>query len=215
MIKKIQQLVSDNRFFFTGYLLLLIVGGLILLNIEKGDAILFFNDHRSVAGDLFFRIVTQCGEVFGYILVMVFMAFYKLRSLWLVPLTGAVVMVLSKTLKEIFQQSRPIAWFREQELFETLNVIVGEPLLVGASSFPSGHSMSAFALYGLIAFIMPRKKGVGLALLFFAMLIALSRVYLIHHFFRDIYVGSIIGVLIAMLVYGIGTMPRFNDGPVV
>jgi len=211
LIKKLQEFLSENKFFFSGLLSLWIAGGLLLANIEKGEVILFFNDHRSFVGDTFFRIVTQFGELIGYLVAMAFIGYHRWRSTWLVPLTGAVVMISSKGLKEIFQQNRPIAWFREQELFDTLHTIAGEPLLTGASSFPSGHAMSAFALYGLIAFLMPRKKGFGIIMLSIAALVALSRVYLIHHFYMDVYVGAIVGATIGIMVYMLGNLPRFSD----
>ena len=87
------------------------------------------------------------------------------------------------------------------DLYEVLNVIEGEPLFSGASSFPSGHTMSAFALFGLVALLLPQKKSVALVILFLAVLVGISRVYLIHHFFIDIYAGSIIGALLALIIY--------------
>ena len=213
MIKKLSSTLSENKFFFIGWLLLLIIGGILLLNTEKGEVILFFNGHRTHPVNIFFRIVTQLGELIGYLIVMVFVGYHRWRSLWLVPMVGAIVMAGSKILKEIFQQSRPIAWFREQELFDSLIVVSGEPLLVGASSFPSGHSMSAFALYGLVAYLMPWKKGFGILMLLMATLIALSRVYLIHHFYMDIYAGAIVGTMIGISVYLVGTLPRFSSDP--
>lgn len=192
---------QENKLYGIGFIAWLLIGALLILLTEKGDVILFFNDHRSYYGDLFFRYTTKAGEEFAYVLMLLFLLIYHRRAAWLVPITGGVVMLISKGLKEIFQQDRPVAWFKKLDLFELLNVIEGEPLFSGASSFPSGHTMSAFALLGLLALLLPRKNWISLSILGLAILVGISRVYLIHHFFIDIYVGSIIGTFLALIIY--------------
>ena len=68
------------------------------------------------------------------------------------------------------------------------------------SSFPSGHTGAAVALYGCLAVIMlrniPRRwVAVGLALVGFAIpiLVAASRVYRGMHFLTDVVTGAIAG----------------------
>ena len=61
--------------------------------------------------------------------------------------------------------------------------------------------MSAFALFGLFALLVTQKKVIGILIFGLAVLVGFSRVYLIHHFFIDIYVGSIIGTLLAIIIY--------------
>jgi len=192
---------QENKFYGIGFFAWLLLGALLIFLTEKGDIILFFNDHRSHYGDLFFRFATMAGEEITYVLVLIFLLIYKRSAAWLVPITGGVVMLVSKGLKEIFQQDRPVAWFKKLDLFEHLNVIQGEPLFSGASSFPSGHTMSAFALFGVLTLLLPQKKWVAILILSLAILVGISRVYLIHHFFVDIYAGSIIGTLLALVIY--------------
>ncbi len=203
MLTNLRSTFQENRFYGISFFAWLILGALIIFLIEKGDAILFFNDHRSYYGDLFFRYATMLGEEIMYLLIFIFLMIYRRRAVWLVPMTGVVVLLISKGLKEFFQQNRPIAWFKEMNLYEVLNLIEGEPLFSGASSFPSGHTMSAFALFGLLAFLIPQKKSVALVILSIALLVGISRVYLIHHFFIDIYAGSIIGTLLALIIYSL------------
>ncbi len=195
--------IQENKFYGIAFTTWLFFGALLIFLTEKGDALLFFNDHRSYYGDLFFRYATMAGEEIAYILMLVFLLIYNRRAAWLVPVTGGVVILASKGLKEIFQQNRPVAWFKELELFDTLNVIEGEPLFSGASSFPSGHTMSAFALFGLLALLISKKRAVAVLILLLAIIVGISRVYLIHHFFIDIYAGSIIGTLLALIIYQI------------
>jgi len=182
LLTNLRSTFQENKFYGISFFAWLILGALLIFLIEKGDAILFFNDHRSYYGDLFFRYATMLGEEITYLLIFIFMMIYRRRAAWLVPVTGGVVLLVSKGLKELFQQNRPIAWFKEKDLYEVLNVIEGEPLFSGASSFPSGHTMSAFALFGLLAFLIPQKKSVAVVILLIALLVGISRVYLIHHF---------------------------------
>ena len=69
-----------------------------------------------------------------------------------------------------------------------------------AYSFPSGHSTTAFALFFIFGFFVKNKKW---QILFFilALSTAISRMYLLQHFFIDVYFGSILGVLIATIVF--------------
>ncbi|MEG1751137.1 MAG: phosphatase PAP2 family protein [Raoultibacter sp.] len=61
------------------------------------------------------------------------------------------------------------------------------------SSFPSGHTMAAFAAATVLCFI-PRKPLVKIAALAGAALIALSRLYLYVHYPSDVLAGMALGV---------------------
>ena len=201
MIKNLHTTFQENKFYGISFFVWLIVGVILIFLNEKGDLILFFNDHRSYYGDLFFSYATRLGEEVTYLLILLFFLVYRRKAAWLIPFIGVVVLIVSLGLKEIFRHDRPIAWFKKQDLFEVLNLIEGQPLLTGASSFPSGHTMSAFALFGLFALLVTQKKVIGILIFGLAVLVGFSRVYLIHHFFIDIYVGSIIGTLLAIIIY--------------
>jgi membrane-associated phospholipid phosphatase len=48
---------------------------------------------------------------------------------------------------------------------------------------------------------MMKKKNLSSILMAMAILVGLSRVYLLQHFFIDIYFGSLIGFLIGIITY--------------
>jgi membrane-associated phospholipid phosphatase len=68
------------------------------------------------------------------------------------------------------------------------------------NSFPSGHTTSAFALFGMLA-LLDERKGRGWFFLVIAAMTGYSRVYLFQHFVEDAYVGSIIGTVSTVVVY--------------
>lgn len=72
------------------------------------------------------------------------------------------------------------------------NALVGVP---GSPSFPSGHAMTAFAAAAAVAVLAPRIRWPVLAL---AALIGFSRVYLGVHFWLDVLVGSVLGLVIGV-----------------
>jgi undecaprenyl-diphosphatase len=65
-------------------------------------------------------------------------------------------------------------------------------------SFPSGHSITAFAIAISIGFFYPQLQ---LCLLFIALLIAASRIILGMHFLSDVLAGSAIGVVLGLVSF--------------
>jgi undecaprenyl-diphosphatase len=65
-------------------------------------------------------------------------------------------------------------------------------------SFPSGHSITAFAVAIAIGLFYPELLG---TLLTVAMLIAASRIILGMHFLSDVLAGSVIGAILGVLSY--------------
>jgi membrane-associated phospholipid phosphatase len=64
-----------------------------------------------------------------------------------------------------------------------------------STSFPSGHSATAFATAIVVGFAYPRLR---LPLLALATLVALSRVYLGMHYWSDVLAGSLLGAAIGL-----------------
>ena len=65
------------------------------------------------------------------------------------------------------------------------------------SSFPSGHSITAFALAFAVSAIWPRARG---AMLVYALIIIATRLVLLAHHPSDVVAGALVGVIGAMAV---------------
>jgi membrane-associated phospholipid phosphatase len=198
-----RQILQDNRWFFLFFALWLSVIGYFLIINEKGDALLFFNQNHSPFWNTFFIYATKLGEEGIYILTILGSLFIRFRYSILFLLTGGLVAVLSFLAKQFFKYDRPFTFFDKQGLAETIDFIDGVYILKGTTSFPSGHTMSAFAVYSLLVLLLPiaHKKWMALPLLLIAVLVGISRIYLVHHFLMDVCLGSVLGLMVAVLVY--------------
>jgi membrane protein DedA with SNARE-associated domain/membrane-associated phospholipid phosphatase len=155
----------------------------------------------------FFLVVTAFGSIEAVVLLgLGVAAFLALRrrwlflGSWLAAVAGSAV--LNQLLKGLFARPRPF--------FE-------HPLLIESSySFPSGHAMESFVVYGMLAYfavlaLRTWKARVaaafGAALL--VMLIGFSRMYLGVHYFSDVLAGYAAGgVWLSALITGAETIRR-------
>ena len=88
-----------------------------------------------------------------------------------------------------------------KETFERTRPEFADPLLASASwSFPSGHAMGTFILFGLGAYVLLRNvrswtvAGVVVTLsLLWCLTVAFSRLYLGVHFASDVIAGVVAG----------------------
>jgi membrane-associated phospholipid phosphatase len=196
-----RDLVNNNKTYFLLLIVFIVVGAVFLALLTKGNDILFFNAYRSPVANNFFRFATQMGEPPVYVLLGILALAYKFRYALLIALTGFIVLGLSHGLKMFFAIDRPAAFFQKLERIAEVVLVDGVTLHTGATSFPSGHTMSAFAIYSLLIFLLPKRRRIALVLFFLALLVGVSRVFLVQHFWPDVYVGALIGSALAIVVF--------------
>ncbi|MCB9316533.1 MAG: phosphatase PAP2 family protein [Lewinellaceae bacterium] len=183
-------------------LLFFILGLFFQLFIPAGNEILSLNPWRTDPLNFFFRNWTQMGEAPVFVLLGVVSMAWRYRFALLILLTGLIVIPTSYFMKESIRKDRPITFFEKNGLRDAVQADPAVYLNRGKTSFPSGHSMAAFAMYGLMAFFFNKKrKWLELACAIAAILVAFSRIYLVQHFLADILGGAFIGLLIANLVW--------------
>lgn len=196
-----KSIFENNRIFFISVLLLAVAGGIYLFDYEKPELIYLLSQHRSSFNNLFFTYLTKMGEGYVYIVAGLLFMTYKLRHSLFIALIGFFVMGFSFALKSYFSIDRPLAFLQKNNLLDEIILVPNVELHSGASSFPSGHTMSAFAFYCFLILVLPSKKRIIFPLLSIALGVALSRVYLVQHFFADVYAGGMIGILVAVFFY--------------
>jgi len=150
------------------------------------------------AGDFFFTYWTHTGSVYFFVVVVVILILLRRRHGFILSIVGIGVGLVTGFFKYVLCPDVP----RTTAYFEGQGILVpveGVPMLA-SYSFPSGHSMAAFALATYFA-LMLQSKGYSALLIVMAFLTALSRIYLGQHFLVDALAGSMIGVIIATAFY--------------
>lgn len=195
-MEKISSLVKENLPFLLTYLLFVVIGAFILIFTHKGDFLLLINHYHIWYLDLLYKYLTYLGEGYYFLAIILVMGLYRVKYL----VQGVVLFVCSglftQLLKHIFDMPRPIKYFDSSVV---LNLVDGVSVH-SYNSFPSGHSTSTFTIF-LFFSIMVSNKLLKFIFSIIAINVAISRVYLVQHFFIDIYVGSIIGVLFTLIIY--------------
>lgn len=190
--------------FAGGTLIGLIGAGIILLLGSKEGIFLWVNAHTGHAWDPVFRYGTFLGDGWIFAAALLPLLIWRRWPHWLGLVAVALLTLFtSASLKSIFQdEKRPVAYFAETG--QKLRLVPGVEVH-HYRSFPSGHTMTAFACLGFLAlaFRYPLLQ-IGLVLL--AMLVAYSRVYLAQHFLLDVTAGAALGLIIA---WGGGRLVRY------
>ncbi len=200
---KIDEFVGENRLYIGVFLLLWGMACYLLFGVvNKGDVILFFAEHRTPALNSFFLFCTYIGEGYVYLIATIVLLFVGYSRSLAISINAILVLLISQGLKTFFKHERPTRYFDNLRGEPDLpNYIPNVELLDGwETSFPSGHTTSAFAFYTLVAFFVPNKWA-KLFCLFLATLVGLSRIYLVQHFLKDVTTGMLTGFLIALVVY--------------
>lgn len=196
------RIIEKNRLFFTLYFICFFIVFLNEFNKPMLDATLYFGEHRTTFGDGFFKFWTLLGEAYPYFLVAAFFFFYQKDKLntQKSTVTGITILIVTFLLKEAFEYPRPAAILDQMGYSSSFNFVDGIDIHTGPTSFPSGHTASAFALFGLLSFQFYKHKTLQVIFFFTAFLVGLSRVYLTQHFPQDTLFGSVVGLVIAMTV---------------
>lgn len=192
----------ENRWFLIPVLVFWALGGVLAWRIPYGNEILYFNDLRYEPWNSIFHFLTHCGEAVAFVLFGVALFFWKPRYTLVLALVGGLAMPLNFAFKDYMGVDRPITYFEKNTASIQPILVPGVVLNRGQTSFPSGHSMAAFALYGLLGLMLPTQyRKWGLLLATMAILTATSRVFLVQHFLIDIVVGSILGLILSQICW--------------
>ena len=174
---------------------------------------LFFNSHHTPLGNNFFFLISSLGEKFFFIFVGMMMYFIKKKKCIPFGLSFINFTIIVQVLKRIIfvNSFRPNVIL--PQLFPHI-VIDTIPFLRFHKnfSFPSGHATMIFSLIILLIYAFEIKNiFYQIALVIIAIFVAMSRVYLMQHFFIDVYFGALIGSLTTFITIHYFEKYKLND----
>jgi membrane-associated phospholipid phosphatase len=154
--------------------------------------------------DFIFKYATVLGEGSFYAVFVILLFVYRLGPAIHSLLTILISTVIVQTLKNtVFHQwPRPIKYLGENAGFHLVDGID----INFINTFPSGHTATGFCISGVIVvitlgFAKEGRNAIQVLAFLFALLVGLSRVYLMQHFFVDILFGAIVGSFSAFVSY--------------
>lgn len=191
-------IVLQQRIFLSLYLLFLLTGAAVLWQFEKGNEILYADTLHAPLPDVFFRYITKLVEAPFIILFPVLLAAYNWRMALLLGANLMLASGLTQFLKRVVfnGEVRPALYFQGKA---ELSFVPGVEVF-HYHSFPSGHTTAAFALFFTLSLLFPGRWRQAFFFLG-ALLVGVSRVYLLQHFFRDVYAGALVGTVVPLVVF--------------
>lgn len=195
------QIIKQHRAFFIFYFVFLLFAGYLLIIYSKSSIHTYFNQFHTIYSDYFFKYLTHLGDGLAVVFIgLLFLLFHSKRAGFLIWLSGILGGFISQIMKNLVfgDTPRPYKYFTEVNP-AVLHYIDGVEMNM-VNSLPSGHTSAGFALYLSIAMIYQNRK-VDNVMFLMAFGIGVSRIYLSQHFLEDVFMGSLIGVLSAIVIY--------------
>lgn len=173
------------------YLLNIAVSGDQLIGDES--VLLFFNQLRTPWFNLIFLGITHSATYYAplpVILTTVFLWRRGERIQAVLPVISvASFSIIGYFIKIVVRRPRP--------------VVVSHLMVEHSSSFPSGHTITAMSIYGLIAMLLWRrnKKMPAFLSALWVLMVAVSRVYLGVHYPSDVLASLMFGIILLVIMY--------------
>ena len=190
-------LIKTNKCFFICFLILVLLTTCLLVFIQKQQLFILLNQWHSTSLDNAFIFLTMLGNGWCIIIIGAVCLLAKLKKLGILILSSFLLSgILAQFLKFLIPEARPGILLENSGYPFFLNNVT----LHSYSSFPSGHTASAFALASSITFYW-RNKWMAIPLFIYACLVGYSRIYIGDHFLGDVVAGALLGVLSASACY--------------
>jgi membrane-associated phospholipid phosphatase len=186
---------QKKTYFIT--LLALLVSALICTGFfNKAEIFILLNNQHSFLLNVFFINCTFLGDgIFALCLIaLLYFGFNKKPAAILTLCSFLSSGLIVQLIKNITHMPRPKLYFepgRYQYFIDGVS-------MANDKSFPSGHTATAFALAAVFILLTANKK-MQLPVLFAALLVGYSRIYLAQHFLEDVLAGAFIGTACAVL----------------
>lgn len=193
--------IWENNWFMIPISIFLGAGLAMVAIVPYGDEVLYLNGLRHEPFNSIFKFLSWCGETWVWIVVGLAAMFWRYRFTLLIALTGLII-PLVYVVKDKVGTDRPITYLNKSGKGAEVVTVPEVDLNTGRTSFPSGHTMSAFGLFSMLALIagrQSRKRVLFLAVM--AIAVGISRIFLVQHFLIDVLGGALLGMSVSGFVW--------------
>ncbi len=110
--------------------------------------------------------------------------------------------ISTQGMKEVIQRYRPSHNLDIKDHLHYYQIGWGDFYKGGMYGFVSSHAANFFSIATFsMSFLINYKKWLFPLMVFVALLVSFSRIYLGVHYFSDVFVGGLLGMTVALLVY--------------
>jgi len=165
-----------------------------ILITDKGLESLYFCYQRKTFLTEFFKLATHLGEWVGLVSISGYLLVSNRRAFISALIAFVPIDLLMVAIKKTLDYPRPLAYFKHGEITPIPDFT---PLYY--HSMPSGHTFTAFFCMSFVLFFFDLNRKWQILLFSVAILVGLSRIYLMCHFKEDVFIGSILGIIAGIL----------------
>ena len=182
--------------YLSGLLAAILVAGITLIIIGRVEFSYRLNQFHQPLFDVLAKYITHLGDGFFVVGLCIIWIYHEKKTGWYIFMSYASSALITQLLKRTLfaDMKRPISYLNK----DLIHLVEGVTIH-SENTFPSGHATTIFALATALALVLDKKW--QLLLLFMAIIVALTRVYLIQHFISDVIVGAVIGTTCAILFH--------------
>jgi membrane-associated phospholipid phosphatase len=197
------------RYLFIPYILILCACLIIKLLFTRSEIYFAVNGIHSDFADSVEPYITHIGDGLTVIALSVILVLFNYRAAFLLITSYALTALTAQILKYSFDMPRPKVYFSDQ--LDKIH-FVKDMYILSVHSFPSGHTVTAFSA-GVVITYLAKNKAWGAVLFFVALMVGYSRMYLSQHFFEDVTVGSVVGVMVTVIWLSYIDRKKFINSP--
>lgn len=168
-------------------ILLILLIGIISFFCDK-QVSLFFKSIQNPLLTSFFRIFDSMISMLVVYALLIFLVWKRTKFKWSIPfgITLIITLIISNLIKLMVMRNRPDGLI---EVIPILNLI--------DYSFPSNHTSVIFSALPILEKEFKKIRYIWIG---FALLVALSRIYLGVHYLSDVIFGGLLGYLVGLSV---------------
>ncbi|KAA5536658.1 phosphatase PAP2 family protein [Taibaiella lutea] len=201
-VKRFKEITIGAQYFIVLFILWFFIGGYLLIQEQERSIYKAINNQHTAFKDTIFPYITHIGEAWviipSLLLLLFIKAFRNKRFIWAMVACNISPFLITQAIKGIINAPRPLKYFPD---ISFIHRVAGQPENYDFS-FPSGHSEGSFAFLCFLSLILPKRYRIfGLLFFFIGLIVLYSRIYLSQHFFRDVYVGSLVGGFSCLLCF--------------